>query len=65
MRLGEIIKKYRADHNMSMDDFSERSGISKSYISLLEKKSPPANRKTYHPINSIHQTSGVWNGNGF
>lgn len=49
MRLGEIIKKYRADHNMSMDDFSERSGISKSYISLLEKNRHPQTGKPITP----------------
>lgn len=39
MTLGEIIKKYRTTHFMSMDKFSELSGISKSYIASLEKKS--------------------------
>ena len=47
MTLGEIIKKYRAEHRMSMDDFSQNSGISKSYISLLEKNKHP---KTGNPI---------------
>lgn len=49
MRLGEIIKKYRTDHNLSMDDFSERSGISKSYISLLEKNRHPQTGKPITP----------------
>jgi len=35
--LGEVIKEYRTTHCMSMDVFSDRSGISKSYISMLEK----------------------------
>lgn len=47
MTLGEIIKAYRSDHQMSMDAFAERSGISKAYISLLEKNQHP---KTGKPI---------------
>lgn len=37
MTLGDIIRDYRAAHNLSMDKFSEISGISKGYISMLEK----------------------------
>ena len=47
MKLGEIIRFYRATHCMSMDDFAKVSGISKSYISLLEKDKHP---KTGEPI---------------
>ena len=47
MKLGEILRFYRATHSMSMDEFSRRSGISKSYISLLEKDKYP---KTGEPI---------------
>lgn len=47
MTLGEIIKEYRQKHKLSMDAFSERSGISKAYISLLEKNRHP---KTGKPI---------------
>ena len=41
MTLGDIIKDYRKSHNMSMDLFAEKSGISKAYISLLEKNKHP------------------------
>lgn len=34
--LGDVIAKYRAEHSLSMDKFAERSGISKTYISMLE-----------------------------
>ena len=37
MTLGDIIRDYRTAHNLSMDKFSELSGISKGYISMLEK----------------------------
>ncbi len=47
MTLGDFIKEYRTTHNLSMDAFSDRSGISKAYISLLEKNKHP---KTGKPI---------------
>lgn len=47
MRLGEIIKKYREENNLSMDDFVKVSGLSKGYISMLEKNKNP---KTGNPI---------------
>ena len=37
MTLGNIIQNYRIEHSMSMDKFAEISGISKGYISMLEK----------------------------
>lgn len=37
MTLGDVISQYRSQHQMSMDKFSELSGISKAYISMLEK----------------------------
>lgn len=58
MTLGEIIKKYRTEHNMSMDQFSAKSGISKSYISLLEKNAHPKTNKPIAPsIKCIHQVA--------
>ena len=49
MTLGDIIKRYRNDHTLSMDAFSERSGISKAYISLLEKNRHPKTGKEISP----------------
>lgn len=58
MTLGETIKNYRATHNMSMDSFSEKSGISKAYISLLEKNRHPKTGKEIAPsIQSIKQAA--------
>lgn len=37
MTLGDVISKYRAEHGISMDKFAELSGISKAYISILER----------------------------
>jgi transcriptional regulator with XRE-family HTH domain len=35
--LGDIIKEYRSEHLVSMDVFADKSGLSKSYISMLER----------------------------
>lgn len=58
MTLGSIIKEYRTSHEMSMDIFSERSGISKAYISLLEKNKHPKTGKEIAPsIQCIKQAA--------
>lgn len=49
MTLGDIIKQYRAEHGLSMDDFAKASGISKAYISLLEKDKHPQTGKPITP----------------
>lgn len=58
MTLGDIIKEYRITHNLSMDAFSAKSGISKAYISLLEKNKHPKTGKPIAPsIQSIKQAA--------
>lgn len=58
MTLGQIIKEFRSEHNMSMDTFSKKSGISKAYISLLEKNKHPKTGKPIAPsIQSIKQAA--------
>lgn len=47
--LGEVIKAYREEHGMSMDDFSKASGISKAYISVLEKNKRPGSGLPVQP----------------
>lgn len=37
MTIGDVIAKYRKDHDMSMDKFATISGLSKAYISVLER----------------------------
>lgn len=58
MTLGDIIKDYRQKNKLSMDAFSERSGISKAYISLLEKNRHPQTGKAIAPsIQCIKQAA--------
>lgn len=49
MTLGDIIKKYREENKISMDEFSKRSSLSKGYISMLENNVNPRNNKPIAP----------------
>ncbi|WP_314696259.1 helix-turn-helix domain-containing protein [Mogibacterium timidum] len=60
--LGDIIKSYRKKNHLSMDAFSKRSGISKAYISFLEKNAHPGTNKPIAPsIETIKQASDGMN----
>lgn len=37
MKLGEIIKRYRTEHDLSQRQFAKLSGLSHGYIPLIEK----------------------------
>ena len=47
MYIGEIIKKYRNDNNVSQRTFAARTSLSPSYINTLEKMFNPKNNKPY------------------
>ena len=46
MTLGQLIREYRRQHHQTMEDFSKASGLSKAYISILERNVNPS---TGHP----------------
>jgi len=49
MKLGEIIKKYRENNDLSLNDMAIRSGFSKTYISMLENDYNPSTKKAIIP----------------
>ena len=58
MTLGALIKQYRRQNNISMDEFSISSGLSKGYISMLEKNINPTNGKSITPsLETIKQAA--------
>ncbi|MGP1568875.1 helix-turn-helix domain-containing protein [Peptoanaerobacter stomatis] len=62
MTLGDIIKEYRHQHNLSMDKFAEISGITKGYISMLEKNRHPRTGNSIKPsLEIIKQVSTAIN----
>ena len=49
MILGDLRKEYRREHGYSMDQFAKMSGLSKAYISILERNVNPVNNKPVIP----------------
>ncbi|MBQ7097737.1 MAG: transcriptional regulator, partial [Clostridia bacterium] len=47
--LGELIKQYRMNNNLTMDEFSKMSGLSKGYISMLERDEHPKTKQSIIP----------------
>ena len=63
MHIGRYIKKYRDTNNLSMAEFAKESGISKAYVSVLEKNRDPRNGKEIIPsipiIKKVSDTIGI------
>lgn len=56
MQLGDIIKKYREDHGLSLRAFSDLSGVSNSYLSMLESgKHPRSGRPIVPTLTKLNQ----------
>ena len=49
MTIGELIKDFRTRYNVTMDDFAQMSGLSKGYISMLEKNENPRTKLPIMP----------------
>lgn len=49
MKLGEIIKVFRKKNEMTMQEFADRAGLSKGYISMLEKSQHPQSQRRLVP----------------
>ena len=49
MKLNKYIKDYRKLHNLTLQDFAEAAGLSKAYVSILEKEVRPQNNKKIVP----------------
>lgn len=60
MTLGQIIRAYREENHMSMNDFAKSSGLSKAYISQIENNLNP--RTGEPPVPSINSIEKAANG---
>lgn len=49
MKIGEIIKNYRLDNKLTMQEFADKTELSKAYISMIEKGYHPQNNKPITP----------------
>lgn len=62
MTLGDLIKEYRENHNISMDEFSKMCNLSKGYISMLENNINPRNNKPIAPtLPTVKKISSAMN----
>ena len=57
MKIGELIKRYRDEHAMSMDSFAQKTGLSKSYVSMLERNKDPRGNEITPSIETIYKVS--------
>ena len=49
MTLGDIIRNYRANNNITLGEFANACSLSKGYISMLENNINPRNNKPISP----------------
>lgn len=49
MKLSEIIKQFRDENHLTMQEFADRCGLSKGYISMLEKGQHPQSNRPLAP----------------
>lgn len=60
MYLGQIVKAYREKNDITMDEFSKLSKLSKGYVSMLENNYNPNTKKSITPsLKTIKAVSGV------
>lgn len=57
MTLGDLVHKYRDDHGLNMQDFADLCGLSKAYISILERNHNPKSGKP--PIPSLETIKAI------
>jgi transcriptional regulator with XRE-family HTH domain len=62
MKLGEIIRRYREDHGYSLRKFAEISGVSNSYLSMLETgRQPSSGRPVVPTLTKLNQIAAAMN----
>ena len=63
MKIGEWVKTYRKEHGLSMQAFGDMCGLSRAYISILEKGINPTTKKafsqTIQTLQKIAEVTGL------
>ena len=59
MTLGEYLKNYRTKHALTMQDIADRSGLSKGYVSMLERGQHPQSKRKLTPSLETYQKIAV------
>lgn len=60
MTLGELVRAYRDEHQMTMQEFADRCNLSKAYISMLERnRNPKSGRPPVPSLETIRSISSA------
>lgn len=59
MTLGDVIREFRELNGISMDEFSNMSGLSKSYISMLENNKDPRGKAINPSLETIDKVASA------
>jgi transcriptional regulator with XRE-family HTH domain len=63
MKIGDILRTYREEHDLSLREFSRLSGVSNSYLSMLESGRHPRSGRPIVPtltkLNQIAAAMGI------
>lgn len=60
MKLGKIIKTYRDEKNLTQTEFGDRAGLTKAYISMLERNKNSRNGQPLTPtVETLRKVSNV------
>jgi transcriptional regulator with XRE-family HTH domain len=61
MKLGEIIKNYRTENDISMREFAKKADMSNAYVSMLEKGVDGRGKKIVPSIETINKVARACN----
>lgn len=60
MKIGEWVRQYRKEHGLSMQAFGDLCGLSRAYISILEKGINPTTNEPFSPtIQTVQKIADV------
>lgn len=59
MTLGDVIRAYRNEHDLSMEKFAASCGLSKGYISMLENNFNPKTGKPIVPSLEVYKAAAA------
>ena len=61
MKLGEIIKNYRTENDISMREFAKMADMSNAYVSMLEKGVDGRGKKIVPSIETVNKVARACN----
>lgn len=63
MTLGDLIKKFRTENNITMQEFANSANMSKGYVCMLEANKHPKTgepiKPSFETLNSVSKAMGI------